>query len=33
MNYDNDFARSDISMMRDGGREYFNLVSMVAEKL
>ncbi len=30
---DHDFARRDINMMKDGGWEYFNLVSMVAEKL
>ncbi len=30
---DNDFARRDIGMMKDGGWEYFNLVSMVAEKI
>jgi cyclopropane fatty-acyl-phospholipid synthase-like methyltransferase len=30
---DNDFARRDIKMMEDGGWKYFNLVSMVAEKL
>lgn len=30
---DNDIARRDIGMMRDGGWDYFNLIAMVAKKL